>query len=69
MLPLRTFFEFYEIGHCSKSLLIVYGLGYCLCYVVQFYYFCINNVVGKPIINKSLFYVSKFVKEDSHKGR
>ena len=27
--------------------------------------FCINNVVGKPIIYKGLFYIFKFVKEDS----
>ena len=51
------------------GLLIVYGLGYCQCYVVQFYKkkfnFSINNVVRKPIIDKGLFYIFKFVKEDS----
>ena len=28
----------------------------------------INNVVGKPIIDKGLFYTFKFVKEDSSRG-
>ena len=27
--------------------------------------FCMNNVIGKPIINKGLFNIFKFVKEDS----
>ena len=27
--------------------------------------FCVNNVVGKPIIDKGLFYIFKFIKEDS----
>ena len=27
----------YDVVFCSIGLLIVYGLGYCLCYVVQFY--------------------------------
>ena len=31
--------------------------------------FCINNIVGKPIINKGLLYIFKFVKEDSLGGR
>ena len=31
--------------------------------------FCINNVVGKTIINKGLFYIFKFFKEDSARGR
>ena len=31
--------------------------------------FCINNVVGKPIINKCLCYIYKFIKEDSLGGR
>ena len=31
-------------------------------YVVKF---CIDTVVGKPIINKCLFYIFKFIKEDS----
>ena len=25
--------------------------------------FCINNVVGKPIINKGLFYIFKFLRK------
>ena len=62
----RTFFFFvydhlsynyYETGLCSKGL-IVYGLGYCLVRfsVLLMFNFCINNVVGKPII-KGLFYI------------
>ena len=31
--------------------------------------FCINDLLGKPIINKGLFYIFKFVKEDSLGGR
>ena len=31
--------------------------------------FCINNVVGKPIIDKGLFYILKFIKEDGPRGR
>ena len=31
------------------------------------FYFCIDHVVGKPIINKGLFYTFKF--EDSLRGR
>ena len=31
--------------------------------------FGINNVVGKPIINKGLFYIFKFIKEDTLRGR
>ena len=27
--------------------------------------FCINNIVGKPIINKGMFYIFKFGEEDS----
>ena len=30
--------------------------------------FCINNVVGEPIINEGLFNIFKFVKEDSSRG-
>ena len=34
-------------------------------FIKEMFNFCINNVVGKPIINKGLFYIFKFVKEDS----
>ena len=30
-------YDNYETGFCSKDLLIIYGLGWCLYYVVQFY--------------------------------
>ena len=30
--------------------------------------FGINDVVGKPIIDKDLFYMFKFAKEDSSRG-
>ena len=61
-------YNYYKIGFCSQGLLVVYGLGCCFCYVVQFY-FCFDNVFGKPIINKYLFYIVKFIKEDSSEGR
>ena len=32
-------YNYYEVDFFSKGLLIVYGLRYCLCYVVQFKYF------------------------------
>ena len=34
----------------------------------EMFNFGINNVVGKPIIDKGLFYIFKFVKEDSTRG-
>ena len=34
-------------------------------FINEIFHFCINNVVGKPIINKDLFYIFKFIKEDS----
>ena len=30
--------------------------------------FGINNVVGKPIMDKCLFYILKFIKEDNSRG-
>ena len=30
-------YNYYEIGSCSKVLLIVYDLEYCLSYIVKFY--------------------------------
>ena len=35
----------------------------------EIFNFCINNVVGKPVINKGLFYNFKFIKEDCSRGR
>ena len=32
-------------------------------FINEIFYFCINNVVGKPII-KCLFYIFKFIEED-----
>ena len=37
-------------------------------FVHEMFNFIINNVVGKPIIDKGLFYILKFVKEDSLSG-
>ena len=34
----------------------------------EMYKFSINNVVGKPIFNKGLFSIFKFIKEDSSRG-
>ena len=34
----------------------------------ELFNFGINNVVVKPIIDKGLFYIFKFFKEDSSKG-
>ena len=34
-------------------------------FINEMFNFCINNVVGKPIIDKCLFYIFKFIKEDS----
>ena len=53
--------------------MIVYGLG--IVYVMLFLFineifnFNVNNAAGKPIINKDLFYILKFIKEDSTRGR
>ena len=38
-------------------------------FINEMFNFFINNVVGKPIINKYLFYIINFVKEDSSRGR
>ena len=38
-------------------------------FINEMFNFCINNVVGKPIINKGLFYIFKFIKEDSPRRR
>ena len=38
-------------------------------FIDEMFNFCINNLVGKPIINKGLFYIFKFVKEDRLSGR
>ena len=64
-------YNYYEIGFCSKGLLIVYGLGYYVMFsfINEMFNFSINDVVGKTIINKGLFYIFKFVKEDSLRGR
>ena len=64
----------YEIGFGKKGLLLVNGLGSCLCYIVQYFFngmihFLTNNVVGKPTINKCFFYIFKFVKKDSLRER
>ena len=37
-------------------------------FINEMFNFCIDNVVGKPIINKGLFYFFKFKKEDSSRG-
>ena len=37
-------------------------------FINEMFNFCINNAVGKPIINKGLFHIFKFVKEDSLRG-
>ena len=34
-------------------------------FINKFFNFSINNVVGKPIIDKGLFDILKFIKEDS----
>ena len=38
-------------------------------FINEMFNFCDNNVVGKPIINKGLFYIFKFIKENSSRGR
>ena len=37
-------------------------------FINELFNFGINNVVGKPLIDKGLFHIFKFVKEDSSKG-
>ena len=39
-----------------------------LSFINEMFNFCIDNVVGKPI-NKGLFYILKFFKEGSLRGR
>ena len=34
-------------------------------FINEIFNFCINNVVGKPIIDKCLYYNFKLIKEDS----
>ena len=34
-------------------------------FINEMFNFCVNNVVVKPIIDKGLFYIFKFIKEDS----
>ena len=49
---------------------MVLGIVYVMfSFINEMFNFRINNVVGKPIINKGLFYIFKFVKEDSLRGR
>ena len=56
---------------CSKDwLFMVYGIVYVMfSFINEMFNICIDNVVGKPIINKGLFYIFKFIKEDSSRGR
>ena len=37
-------------------------------FINELFNFGIINVVGKPIIDKGLFYIFKFVKEDTLRG-
>ena len=37
-------------------------------FINEMFIFCIDNVVGKPIIDKCLSYISKFIKEGSSRG-
>ena len=37
-------------------------------FINEMFNFGINNVAGKPIIDKGLFNIFKFVKEDSSSG-
>ncbi len=37
-------------------------------FINEMFNFAIHIVVGKPIIDKGLFYIFKFVKEDSSRG-
>ena len=50
----------------------IMGMVHMLCcsvFINEMFNFCIDNVVGKPIINKGLFYIVKFIKEDSSRGK
>ena len=38
-------------------------------FINEMFNFTINNVVEKPIINRGLFYILKFIKEDISSGR
>ena len=38
-------------------------------FINELFNLCIDNVVGKTIINKYLFYILKFIKKDSFRGR
>ena len=38
-------------------------------FINEMFNFYIKNVIGKPIINKDLFYIFKFIKENSLSGR
>ena len=40
-----------------------------LSFINEMFNFGINNVVGKSIIDKDLFYIFKFIKEDTFEGR
>ena len=37
-------------------------------FINELFNYDINNVVGKPIIDKGLFNILKFVKEDNSRG-
>ena len=36
--------------------------------IYEMFNFCIKNVVGKQIINQSLFYIFQFIEDDSSRG-
>ena len=38
-------------------------------FINEMFNFCINNGVEEPIIDKGLFNIFKFIKEDSSRGR
>ena len=48
-------------------LFMVYGIVYVMLFsfINEMFNFCIHNVVRKPIINRCLFYIFMFIKEDS----
>ena len=64
-------YNYYGIGFGSKGLLVVYSIVYVMLFnfIHEMFNFGIKNVVGKTIINKWLFYIFKFMKEDSLRGR
>ena len=49
---------------------MVYDIVYVMMFsfINEIFNISINNAVRKPIINKCLFYIFKFVKEDSSRG-